>query len=53
MFVFLVHRVIIVRYFLKEKVNECLKGIDVENIHRNFLWEKGKNVNFFNDFLYF
>ena len=52
-FFFLVHRVIIVRYFLKEKVNECLKGIDVENIHRNFLWEKGKNVNFFNDFLYF
>ena len=52
-FVFLVHRVIIVRYFLKKKVNECLKRIDVENIHRNFLWEKGKNVNFFNDFLYF
>ena len=52
-FVFLVHRVIIVRYFLKEKVNECLKGIDVENIHRNFLWEKGKNVNFLTTFYIF
>ena len=51
--VFLVHRVIIVRYFLKEKVNEYLKGIDVENIRKNFLWEKGKKVNFFNEFLYF
>ena len=52
-FVFLVHRVIIVRYFLKEKVNECLKSIDVENIHINFLWEKGNMLIFLTTFYIF
>ena len=34
------------------KVNECSKSIDLENIFGNFLWEKKKVINFFNNFLY-
>ena len=35
------------------KVNRCLKGISLESILRNFLCEKRKVIDFFNNFLYF
>ena len=35
------------------EVNICPKGLGLKNIFRNFLLEKEKKINFFNNFLYF
>ena len=38
---------------LMKNVNEFHKGINLWIILRNFLWEKEKIINYFDDFLYF
>ena len=34
-------------------VNKCLKSIDLRYIFKNFLCKMKKEINFFNNFLYF
>ena len=35
---------------LEGKVNKCFKGIGLEIIFKNFLWENKKVINIFNCF---
>ena len=38
---------------LWEMLTDALKGIGLRNVFRNFLWEKKKVTDFFDNFLYF
>ena len=38
---------------LKGKANKCFNDIDLENIFKNFLWEKKRVIDFFDNFLNF
>ena len=38
---------------LWEMLTDALKGIGLRSVFRNFLWEKKKVTDFFDNFLYF